>query len=46
MIIGLMKDELSGKFIKEPVGLRAKAYSYLIYNVSEDKKWKTQKCVS
>ena len=29
-VIGLMKDELSGKIIKKFVRLRAKTYSYLI----------------
>ena len=28
-VIGLMKDELEGQIMKEVVGLRAKAYSYL-----------------
>ena len=28
-VIGLMKDELGGKKIKEFVGLKAKIYSYL-----------------
>ena len=28
-VIGLMKDELGGKIMKEFVGLTAKAYSYL-----------------
>ena len=28
-VIGLMKDELGGKIIKEFVGLKAKTYSYL-----------------
>ena len=37
-VIGLMKDELRGKTMKEFVGLRAKAYGYLIDDVSEDKK--------
>ena len=45
-IIGVMKDELSGKIIKEVVGLRAKSYSYLIDDGSKDKKAKgTKKCV-
>ena len=28
-VIGLMKDDLGGKIMKEFVGLRAKTYSYL-----------------
>ena len=37
-VIGVMKNELSGKIMKKFVGLRAKTYSYLIDDVSEDKK--------
>ena len=45
-VIGLMKDELGGKNIKEFVTLRPKAYSYLINNCKEDEKSKgTKKCV-
>ena len=42
-VIGLMKDELGGKIMAKFVGLRAKAYSYLIDNSSEDKKCKRYK---
>ena len=45
-LAGLMKDELGGKIIRKFVGLRAKAYSYLTEDGSEDKKAKgTKKCV-
>ena len=45
-VIGLMKDELGEKIMKEFVVLRAKTYSYLIDDGSEDKKAKgTKKCV-
>ena len=38
-VIGLMKDELGGKVMKEFVGLRAKTYSYLLIDDgSEDKR--------
>ena len=41
-----MKDELGRKIIIKFVGLRAKTYSYLIDDSSEDKKAKdTKKCV-
>ena len=45
-IIGLIKDKLGGKIIIKFVGLRAKTYSYLTDDSSEDKKAKgTKKCV-
>ena len=45
-IIGLMKDELGGKMIKEFVTLRPKTYSYLTNDGKEDKKAKgTKKCI-
>ena len=37
-VIGLMKDELGGKIMIIFAGLRAKTYSYLIDDSSEDKK--------
>ena len=41
-----MKDKLGGKVMTKFVGLRAKTYSYLIDERSEDKKAKdTKKCV-
>ena len=41
-----MKDELDGEIMAKIVGLRAKTYSYLIDNGSEDKKAKdTKMCV-
>ena len=45
-VIGLMKDELSGKIITEFVTLRPKTYSYLTDDGKEGKKAKaTKKCV-
>ena len=45
-VIGLMKDELGGKIVTKFLGLRAKTYSYLIDDGSEDKKAKVTKSVS
>ena len=42
---GLLKDELGGKIMTEFVGLRAKKYSYLIDDGSNDKKAKGTKNV-
>ena len=36
--MGVMKDELGGTIMMKYVGLRAKTYSYLIDDSSEDKK--------
>ena len=45
-VIGLMKDELGGKIMREFVALRPKTYSYLTGDCKEDKKAKgTKKCV-
>ena len=45
-VIGLFKDELGGKVMKEFVALSAKTYSYLMDDYSEHKKAKvTKKCV-
>ena len=41
-----MKNELGGKNMTKFVGLRAKTYSYLIDNGSEDKKAKGTKKMS
>ena len=46
-VIGLMKDELGGKIMREFVALRPKTYSYLTDDCKEDKKAKgTKKCVT
>ena len=45
-VMGLFKDELGGKIMKEFCTLRAKAYAYLMDDDSEKKKAKgTKKCV-
>ena len=45
-VIGLIKDELDKKIMTKFLGLRAKRYSYLIDNGSEDEKAKdTKKCL-
>ena len=45
-VIGLFKDELGGKIMKEFVGVRAKTYAYLMDDDSEKKIAKlTNKCV-
>ena len=45
-VTGLMEDELGGKIMTKLFGLRAKTYSYLTDDGSEDKKSKdTKKCV-
>ena len=44
-VIGLMKDEFGGKIMAKFVGLRAKAYSYLIDHGSEEKSKRHKKYV-
>ena len=45
-IIALMKYDLGGKIMTKFVGLRAKAYSYLVDDISEDKIAKvTKNCI-
>ena len=45
-VIGLFKDELGGKIMKEFCALRAKAYGYLMNDDREKKKAKgTKKCI-
>ena len=45
-VIGLMKDELGAKIMITFLGLRAKTYSYLMYDSNEDKKAKETKSMS
>ena len=42
-VIGMMKDELGGKIMKEYIGLRYKCYSYLTDDGNVDKKAKGTK---
>ena len=42
-VFELMKDKLGGKIVTKFVGLRAKTYSYLTDDCSEDKKRKDTK---
>ena len=44
-MLGVIRDELPGKMVKEFVGFRAKIYCYLIHDVNKDKKQKAQKSV-
>ena len=45
-VIGLLKDELGGKIMKELVVFRAKTYAYLLDDDTEHKKAKgTKKCI-
>ena len=45
-VIGLIRDELSGKIIAKFIGLRAKTYIFLTDDGSKDKKAKdSRKCV-
>ena len=41
-VLGMFKDEATGKIIKEFVGLRAKLYSYKMFEGEESKKCKKQ----
>ena len=45
-VLGLMKDGLGGKIMKDFAGLRAKTYGYLTDDGSENKKQRVQKSVS
>ena len=44
-VIGLFKDELGGKIMKEFCGLRAKTYAYLMDDSENEKAKGTKKCV-
>ena len=44
--IGLYKDELGGRIMKESVGLRAKTYAYLMDDDSKRKKAKGTKKIN
>ena len=44
-VIGLFKDELGGKIMKEFCALRAKTYTYLMDDNNEKQKPKEKKCV-
>ena len=44
-VIGLFKDELGGKIMKEFCGLRAKTYAYLMDDSENQKAKGTKKCV-
>ena len=45
-VIGMFKDELGGKIMKESCALRAKTYTYLMGDDSEKKKAEgTKRCV-
>ena len=44
-VIGVIKDNLGGKLLKEFIGLRAKTFSYLTDDNSEEKKVKGTKSV-
>ena len=43
-VIGMFKDEVEGKIIDEFVGLRAKLYSYKIFENEKCKDEKSEKC--
>ena len=46
-VIGMMKDKLGGKIMKEFIGLRPNCYSYLTDDGKINKKAKgTKKCVT